>query len=242
VVRQLHQIFHEVMMTDQRQNRQHQSISGNRKHRPKQIAETTFRVAKCISATKQRAMNHKTPAPARWRNQLKCHRLVTPDEPMPSLNHAAKEILVLAASSELTAKRRLRRIENGATEKDVSRAALVPRHQKSSRVSWPLIKSTLNEPFRRFVLEVGLHRTENAGSLIGFARAKKIQQPARRGEFVVINEHNEIARRLGNGAIAGQGNVTFRFHSIGDGDRTFSAVLIYSRPSGVGRVVICDYH
>src|SRR5438105_15530305 len=128
------------MMTDQRQNRQHQSISGNRKHRPKQIAETTFRVAKCISATKQRAMNHKTPAPARWRNQLKCHRLVTPAEPVPSLNHAAKEILVLPASSELTAKRRLARMEKGTTQKDVSRAAVRPQRQKARSAGWQLIE------------------------------------------------------------------------------------------------------
>jgi hypothetical protein len=124
-------------------------------------------------------------------------RFIAPEEAMPSLYHATKEILIFAASSELPAERRLRWIENVVTKKNISGAAFLPGHLEASRMSWTLVKTAFDKPFGRVLFEVGFYRAKNAGNLMVFTRAEKIQQPARGGEFVVVNEHNEVTSSVG---------------------------------------------
>src|SRR5215468_9960630 len=98
-------------------------------------------------------MNHEAPAPTGGWNNFINNRFVAPEEAMPLLYHAAKEILIFAAASELLAEGRLRWIENVAAEKNISSAAFLPGHHKASGMSWTLIKATLNKPLGRFVIE-----------------------------------------------------------------------------------------
>jgi hypothetical protein len=107
VVRQFHEVFHEIMMTGQKQDWQSQSISWNGNHRFEEIAQSMFPMPKCVSATEQRAMNHEAPGPSGGRNDFIDNGFIAPQEAMPTLHHSSKEILVLAAHSELGAERPL---------------------------------------------------------------------------------------------------------------------------------------
>ena len=107
MVRQPNQIFHKIMLTGQKQDRQSQSISGDRDDGFEEVAQSMFRMSKCVAATEQRAMNQEAPAPPGGRNGFISNRFVAPDEAMPTLYHSSKEILVLAAHAELGAERRL---------------------------------------------------------------------------------------------------------------------------------------
>ena len=171
-----------------------------------------FRMPKCVLATEQRAMNHEAPAPTGGRNNFINNRFIAPDEAMPPLYHAAKEILIFTTSSELAAKRRLRWIENVAAKKNISGAAFLPGHHEASRMSWALVKTAFDQPLGRFVVEVGFYRTKDAGNLMAFTRPKQIQQPAGGGEFVVINEHDEITRGVRQRVVASQGDISSRLN------------------------------
>lgn len=157
-------------------------------------------------------MNHEAPAPTGGRNNFINNRFTAPDEAVTLLYHAAKEILIFAASSELLAEGRLGWIENVAAEKNISSAAFLPGHHEASRMSWTLVKTAFDKPLGRFVVEVGFYRTQDAGNLMAFARPKKIQQPASRGEFVVINEHDEITRGVRQRVVASQGDICSRLN------------------------------
>ena len=94
MIGQLYHVFHKVVMTDQKQDGKSHGIRRDGNDRFQQVAKTLFWLSKTISTAQERSMNHETPAPARWRNDLEDDRLVAPDEAMPAFDHPAKKIRV----------------------------------------------------------------------------------------------------------------------------------------------------
>src|SRR5262245_12909840 len=195
-----------------------------------------------VLAAEQRATNHETATPARRRNMLEYDCLVAPNEAMSAFDHAAKEILVFTARSELAAKRRLRRIQEITTKKQISGTALVPWDHESGRMSGTLVKAALNKPSRRFAVEVGFNWTQDASNLIGFANTKKVQEPVRRRELIVVNEHNEVTCRMRKSPVTGQSDVALRLRGVGDNGLAFSPTLFHYRSGRLRRMIIHNHN
>jgi hypothetical protein len=93
------------------------------------------------------------------------------------------------------------------------------------------------------MFEVGFYRTKNARNPKALARPKKIQKPARRWEFIVINERDKIARGVTQRFIARQGDIFSRLDCVYD-LRSLSEALALAFLDNctrrLGRVVIDD--
>jgi hypothetical protein len=229
------------MVTGQKEKRQGQCVSWNCDNRFEHVAHTMLRMPNCVSATKQRMVNHKAPAPAGGRNNFIHDRFVAPNEAMAIFDYAPEKILIFTTRSKLEAEWRLRGIEDSAAEKNVSSAAFLPGHHKASRMGRTLIKAALNQPLGRFVFEMGFYRTKHACNAISFACSKKIQQPAGGGEFVVINERNKVTCGMRDGRVAGYSNIAFSLDGVRNIQVRFSTALVYGRSAALRRVIIDDH-
>src|SRR5262249_46790143 len=108
-------------------------------------------------------------------------------------------------------------------------SALVPRHHEAGPMGGTLVKTALNKPSRRFAIEVGFNGTQDASNLMGFANIEKVQEPVRRRELIVINEHNEVTCRMRKSRVTGQSDVTLRLRGVGDNYLAFSPALFHHR-------------